>query len=282
MRSDADMLELILETARSDPRIRAVMLNGSRANPRAARDVFQDFDIVYLVTEIDSFKADQDWIDRFGERMVMQLPDDFEPVPSPDQYAYLLQCVDGHRIDLTLKVGRFETDSLSVLLLEKDGTIVPPAPPNEADYLPEMPTAKAFFECCNEFWWVAPYVAKGLWRSEPIFAFQHFNILRDQLVRMLEWHIGTRTDFQQSSGKLGKHFQRLLSTDHWMRLQKTFADADAERTWDAMFVLMDLFTEVALEVAQHFRFEYPHEDDQKVRLHLEHVRRLPKDARTMY
>jgi aminoglycoside 6-adenylyltransferase len=282
MRSDADMLELILETARIDPRIRAVMLNGSRANPAAAKDVFQDFDIVYLVTEMDSFKADQDWVDRFGERMVMQLPDDFAPLPPPDQYAYLIQFVDGHRLDLTLKVGHFETDSLSVLLLDKDGTVPLPAPPNEADYLPEMPTAKAFFECCNEFWWVAPYVAKGLWRSEPIFAFQHINILRDQLVRMLEWHIGIRTDFQQSPGKLGKHFRRLLSMDHWTQLQKTFADADVERTWDAMFILMDLFAEVALEVAQHFRFEYPHEDDWKVRLHLEHVRRLPKEARTMY
>ncbi len=54
MRSEQEMLDLILDTARKDERIRAVMMNGSRANPNAPRDFFQDFDIVYFVTEVDS------------------------------------------------------------------------------------------------------------------------------------------------------------------------------------------------------------------------------------
>jgi aminoglycoside 6-adenylyltransferase len=51
MRSEQAMLELVLKVARDDERIRAVLLNGSRANPNAPRDIFQDFDIVYLVTD---------------------------------------------------------------------------------------------------------------------------------------------------------------------------------------------------------------------------------------
>ena len=47
MRSEQEMLELIVNTARHDDRIRAVIMNGSRANPNAPRDFFQDFDIVY-------------------------------------------------------------------------------------------------------------------------------------------------------------------------------------------------------------------------------------------
>jgi len=39
-------------------RIRAVIMSGSRANPNARRDLFQDFDIVYLVTDVDSFRDD--------------------------------------------------------------------------------------------------------------------------------------------------------------------------------------------------------------------------------
>lgn len=35
MRSEQEMLDLILDTARQDERIRAVILNGSRANPNA-------------------------------------------------------------------------------------------------------------------------------------------------------------------------------------------------------------------------------------------------------
>jgi aminoglycoside 6-adenylyltransferase len=55
MRSKDEMYELILNTARDDDRIRAVILNGSRANPNAPRDIFQDFDIIYLVTELAPF-----------------------------------------------------------------------------------------------------------------------------------------------------------------------------------------------------------------------------------
>jgi hypothetical protein len=51
MRSEQEMLDLIVDTAKCDKRIRAAIMNGSRANPNAPRDIFQDFDIVYLVTE---------------------------------------------------------------------------------------------------------------------------------------------------------------------------------------------------------------------------------------
>lgn len=55
MRSEQEMLALIVKTAESDERIRAVIMNGSRLNPNAPRDFFQDFDIVYFVTELAPF-----------------------------------------------------------------------------------------------------------------------------------------------------------------------------------------------------------------------------------
>ena len=93
MRSEAEMMDLILGTAREDERIRAVMLNGSRANPNAPRDFFQDFDIVYFVTGLDSFRQDSYWIARFGEMMILQLPDEMtDPRPdNPISFAYLMQ-----------------------------------------------------------------------------------------------------------------------------------------------------------------------------------------------
>src|SRR5512139_1985259 len=104
MRSDHEMLELILNNARHDERIRAVLLEGSRTNPNAPRDFFQDFDIVYIVTDVASFKDDEHWIDRFGEMMILQLPDDMgDPLWKPGEpYGYLMQFMDGNRIDLTI------------------------------------------------------------------------------------------------------------------------------------------------------------------------------------
>lgn len=40
MRSEQEMFDLILNTARDDERIRAVYMNGSRTNPNAPKDIF--------------------------------------------------------------------------------------------------------------------------------------------------------------------------------------------------------------------------------------------------
>ena len=58
MRNEKEMYDLILGIAQNDERIRAVIMNGSRANPNAPADIFQDYDIVYIVTDIASFKAE--------------------------------------------------------------------------------------------------------------------------------------------------------------------------------------------------------------------------------
>jgi aminoglycoside 6-adenylyltransferase len=289
MRSEAEMLELIVATARNDERIRAVMMNGSRANPNAPRDIFQDFDIVYFVTDGDSFTNDHTWIDVFGERMILQMPDAMgDPPPANDgTFAYLMQFVDGNRIDLTLvpaaKIPELEADSQSVLLLDKDGLLPPFPPPSDRDYLPTPPTARQFSDCCNEFWWVSAYVAKGLWRQEITYAKgTSEEYVRPQLMKMLAWYIGIKTDFSVNPGKMGKYFQKYLAPQLWALLEKTYADADYERSWDTLFAMCDLFRTTANPVAQHFGYEYPHGDDERVSAHLRHVRGLPKDAREMY
>jgi aminoglycoside 6-adenylyltransferase len=73
MRSEEEVITLILNVANTDDRIRAVLLNGSRANPGATKDIFQDFDIIYIVTKIDTFLKSHSWIDVFGERLILQL-----------------------------------------------------------------------------------------------------------------------------------------------------------------------------------------------------------------
>jgi aminoglycoside 6-adenylyltransferase len=289
MRSEREMLELIVNTARADERIRAVVLSGSRANPNARRDIFQDFDVVYLVTDLASFTDDRDWIDRFGERMILQTPETMgDPPPAGDgRFSYLMQFADGNRIDLTLlpvaRLREFGMDSLSLSLLDKDGIVEPLPPPDESDYLPKPPTARAFSDCCNEFWWVCPYVAKGLWREELVYAkYMHERVVREQLIRMLTWHVGVKTQFSRNPGYLGKYLKQYLEPELWATLEKTYSDAGYENNWDALLTTCDLFRLTANRVAEHFGFEYPRGDDERVSAHLRHVRALPRDARELY
>ncbi len=253
MRSEQEMLELIVNTAKNDDRIRAVIMHGSRANPNASRDIFQDFDIVYLVTEVGPFKEDHTWINRFGEIMILQMPEAMhDPTPGNNgSFTYLMQFTDGNRIDLSLfpiaKLNELEKDSLSCLLLDKDGIIEPVAPPSEGDYLPRPPTAKAFSDCCNEFWWVCPYVAKGLCREEIIYAKSMFDrVVREQLMKMLIWHVGVKTQFSRNPGKLGRHLKQYLDPELWAMLAKTYSDACHENTWEALYMMCNLFRMTAI------------------------------------
>jgi aminoglycoside 6-adenylyltransferase len=289
MRSEQEMLALILETAQADARIRAVFLDGSRANPDAPRDIFQDFDIVYLVTEMAPFVHNLEWIRRFGELMILQMPEAMQdPPPSQDGgFSYLMQFTDGNRIDLGIypleKLAELRQDGLNVLLLDKDGTIEPPPPPGDDGCLPAPPSAKAFADCCNEFWWVCPYVAKGLWREEFLYArYMLDRVVRDELMKMLTWMAGIQTGFRRSPGKFGKYFQSCLPPETWALLLQTHAGPGYEATWEALFAMVALFRQAALAVAENFGFEYPHAEDRRVSAHLEHVRRLPRDAQEIY
>jgi aminoglycoside 6-adenylyltransferase len=288
MRSEQQMLDLILATARDDERIRAVILSGSRASPGAPRDPFQDFDVVYVVTDVGPYRRNSQWIARFGELMILQMPDDMGGAPPRHgSFAYLMQFADGNRIDLTLfpiaQLAEMKRESQSILLLDKDGLVEPFPPASDRDFFPVPPTAKAFADCCNEFWWVSPYVAKGLWRQEILYA-KHFldRYVRDELRKMLNWCFGVRTGFSATPGKFGKYLQRYLGPELWQRLLDTYSDASYEKTWQALFAMGDLFRTLALEVAEHFGFDYPHGDDRRVSAHLRHVHTLPRDAPEVY
>jgi aminoglycoside 6-adenylyltransferase len=289
MRSEKEMMDLILGTAREDARIRVVIMNGSRANPDAKRDIFQDYDIVYIVRDVAPYVDNLKWIERFGDMMILQMPEARGDPPGQEdgRFVYLMQFADGNRIDLTIfpidHIDQLEKDSHSILLLDKDGSFPDVPPPSDVDYLPKPPTAKQYADCCNEFWWVSAYVAKGLWREELTYAKGVMDTwVRDQLMKMLTWHMGIKTDFKKPPGKLGKHFQAYLEPELWKQLTMIYPDADYDHIWDSLFIMGDMFRSVAQGVGAHFGYTYPEGDDQRVTTHLWHVRLLPKDAGEMY
>ncbi len=98
----------------------------------------------------------------------------------------------------------------------------------------------------------------------------------------LEWYVGVKTGFAVSTGKAGKHFRRYLEPAQWELLLRSYSDADAERTWDALLAMGELFHVVGVAVANVYGFEYPHGDDERVTAHLRHVRKLDKVAQQIY
>lgn len=293
MRTEQEMKALILSVAERDVRVRAVFMNGSRANPAAAPDIFQDYDIVYVVNDTASFRAQPGWIDVFGERLIMQRPDEMDqaagqPVNLARCYGYLMQFADGNRIDLRLMTpGRAleecERDSQTIVLLDKDGLLPPLPPPSDVAYHIRRPNAAAFANCCNEFWWTLPYAAKGLGRGRVTDALDVLNACsRPQLLQMLSWLAGARTGFAVSAGKSGANLPAHLPDGLWERYLATYSDADPAHIWDAVFAAAVLFRDAMRETAGALELACDEDDAAGSLRYLCRVRELPADAAEIF
>lgn len=275
MRTEKEIMELILKVAEKDERVRAVAMNGSRANSNVPKDTFRDYDIVYLVSDLQSFLINPDWVNVFGKRIIMQTPEDMAMFPPEldGRFTYLMLFEDGHRIDLMLIPNEEKDiycteDGLTVILLDKDGDMPKLSEPTDKDYWVKKPSAEFFADCCNEFWWVSTYVTKGLWRQEILYAFDHLNSAREMLLTMLEWKVGIETNFSLSVGKNSKYLKSYLDNDIWERLMKTYPNGDYEQVWNSLFETINLFEQVAIEVANILEYQYPSKDSNKVKQYL--------------
>ena len=262
MRTEKEMMELILRTAKEDARIRAVYMNGSRTNPNAPKDIFQDYDIVYVVEETGSFIRNKEWIRRFGDILFMQYPDEHPDYPSDKEnsYGWLMIFTDGNRLDLTVKSisnakENVKEDSLCKILLDKDG-ILPEIPEaSEETYLVHRPSKEQYAAVCNEFWWCLNNIAKGLWRKEVTYAQDMLNfVVRKQLEKMLSWKIGELTDYSVSVGKSGKYMKTWLSEEEWQKYLDTYCGTDVNDMWSAVESMCRLFIDVSKWVAEHGNF----------------------------
>ncbi len=268
MRSEKQIYEMILNFARSDERIRMVTLEGSRTNINIPPDDFQDYDITYFVTDIQSFTADDSWLNVFGERLIMQKPEDMELFPAEEKgFSYLMLFYDDVKIDLTLLPldlidEYFTWDKLIKLLLDKDNRISQPPVPTDIDYHLQYPTARMFDDCCNEFWNTIPYVVKGLCRKEILFAIDHMNdVVRKELLRMISWLVGTEQGFHFSIGKNYKFLEHYVPQKLWKRLMMTYQMASYMQMWESLEQCMTLFREVSKKTAQRLDYPYPPYDE---------------------
>lgn len=290
MRNQQQMMDLIMQYAEQDERVRVVAMNGSRVNSKVPVDIFQDYDIVYLVTDVQSFIQDSNWTDYFGDKIIMQTPEAMgDSLENHDgRFAYLMLLADGNRIDLrlfplSLQATYINEDKLIQVLLDKDQRMPELLPPTDEDYHITSPTAQKYGDCCNEFWWVSTYVAKGLWRHEMVYAMDHLHLyVRPMLLQMITWQVGINTAFKVSVGKNHKYLQQYVDPELWTQLLATYPQADYEQIWQALHTIGNLFRTIASDVAEQLHFEYDTVQDQQVSAYLEHIRTLRPQVQDFY
>lgn len=275
MRTEEEIKKFILDMASNDDRIRAVLLNGSRANFNVKPDKYRDFDIVFIVNHFDSFIIDHEWTNIFGEKIISQHPQEMnfgknDEIDLRFGFTYLMMFSDGNRIDLTIFPVKhlntdFKTDSLTIVWLDKDNSFSKIKKSNDKDYHILKPKEKEFRDTCNEFWWVSTNVAKGLLRNEIIYAKEMLEVfVRPMFMKLIEWKIGIENKFSVSFGKSGKLIANYVTADFYNKVLKTYSDADLENNWISLFMVVELFEDLENYVSEELGFTCNKEEQQNV------------------
>ena len=277
MRSETQMLELIIKTANEDDRVRAAYLTGSRANPEALKDDLQDYDVIFLVTETKSFYEDKEWIKTFGEVLYMQCPEEMDRLIGIDCdidacYGWLVMFTDGNRLDLHVQaIDSFERpESVHCrILVDKDGLLENITELSDVNYRVKKPPEGEYIFACNEFWWCINNAAKGICRYEIPYAQEMINdVIRPQLIKMLSWKIGIDNDFNVSVGKSAKYMYRWLTEDEWENFLSTYSGSIAGEMERSLMLMCDMFSENARYVGEKLGFAYNESDEKAARIYL--------------
>ncbi len=153
-------------------------------------------------------------------------------------------------------------------------------PPTYTAYIPRPPADETYQKVIQDFFSDAPYVAKCLWRDEllPAKWCLDYDMKHIFLRQMLEWRVECDHGWSIPAGALGKGLKKRLPPDIWSQLERTYVGAGMAENWAALFRTLDLFRQVAIEVAAHLGYAYPHDLDQRVTAYIHHMKSLEHGA----
>lgn len=255
--------------------IRAVVLVGSHAIPAAPVDAWSDYDLALFVTTPNSLAGTSDkWLPLFGDIMI-QLPERIEfegrtyssrltiyrDGPKIDFAIYGVEVLEailaGESLPAWMLPGYqvlLDQDKLMEQLPKVSGTRLSHSPPSECEYLAVV----------NEFFWELIYLFKNLQREDLWLARYNESVIREQLLRMLEWLEWSRHGWSYSTGYLGKDMKNWLDPKLYELVKKTFAGAELLEDHSAIQYMLRLVRIAAKEIADDLGYAYPEQLDLKV------------------
>ena len=261
MRTDQEMLELILGTAKK-LQVDAVALSGSRTDTKAPKDEFQDYDVVYVVDDLDNLTSDPAWLDQFGRRIIEQ------EVTLGHRRLYLILFEDGNRIDLTLcpkdHINEWVDSEAGFTVLVDEKDLFESYSPSPQRFWTSPASETDFEKTCNEFWWVSAYVVKGICRKQIIYATDHlYSICQQELLKILAWQVAS----DRGAVDIGKNYKYLfnyLPIEKEKEFSALLDFSSLDKITQSLFATMQLFYQEAQYLAQKMGFKYEKEAAEKM------------------
>ena len=261
MRTETEMLDVILQTAQT-LQVEAVAMSGSRTDTKAPKDEFQDYDVVYIVDDLDNLTSDLSWLDQFGKRIIEQ------EVTLAHRRLYLMLFEDGNRIDLTLcpkeHIQEWGDSEAGFTVLEDPEHLFEPYSQNLERFWTNPASALDFEKTCNEFCWVSSYVVKGICRNQLIYATDHlYSICQQELLKVLAWQAASNKG-TVDVGKKYKYLFNYLPAEKEKEFSKLLDFSSIDKITQSLLATMQLFHQEAQSLAQKMGFDYDKEVAEKM------------------
>ena len=261
MRTEPEMLDLIFQTAKV-LQVEAVAMSGSRTDTKAPKDEFQDYDVVYVVDDLDNLTRDLSWLDRFGNRLIEQYN------VLGNRRLYLMLFEDGNRIDLTLcpkeHIQEWVDSEADYTVLQDEKGLFESYTTSPERYWTNPASTIDFEKDCNEFWWVSAYVVKGIHRNQLIYATDHlYGICQQEFLKILAWQVASdrgRVDV----GKNYKYLFQYLPAEKEKEFSNLLDFSSIEKLSQSLFATMEFFHREAQYLAKKLGFDYDMEVAEKM------------------
>ena len=261
MRTDHEILDLILQIAKK-LQVAAVALSGSRTDGQAPKDKFQDYDVVYVVDDLDTLTSNLAWLDQFGKRIIEQED------TLGHRRLYLILFEDGNRIDLTLcpkdHINEWVDSEAGFTVLVDEKSLFESYSPSPQRFWTSPASQTDFEKSCNEFWWVSAYVVKGICRKQIIYATDHlYGICQQELLKILAWQVAS----DRGAVDIGKNYKYLfnyLPIEKEKEFSALLDFSSLDKITQSLFATMQLFHQEAQYLAQKMGFKYEKEVAEKM------------------
>ena len=261
MRTETEMLDVILQTAQT-LQVEAVAMSGSRTNPKSPKDEFQDYDVVYVVDDLDNLTSNLTWLDQFGTRVIEQHN------ILGNRRLYLMLFEDGNRIDLTLcpkeHIKEWVDSEADYTVLKDEKGLFESYTTSPQRFWTSPASVIEFEKACNEFWWVSAYVVKGICRKQLLYATDHlYGICQQELLKVLAWQVAA----DKRTIDIGKNYKYLfnyLPAEKEKEFSNLLDFSSVEKLTQSLFATMQLFHQEAQILAQKMGFDYDMEVAEKM------------------
>ena len=261
MRTETEMLDMILQTAKT-LQVDAIAMSGSRTDTKAPKDEFQDYDVLYVVDDLDNLTSDLAWLDQFGKRIIEQHN------VLGNRRLYLMLFEDGNRIDLTLcpkdHIQEWVDSEADYTVLKDEKGLFESYTTSPQRYWTDPASPIDFEKACNEFWWVSAYVVKGICRNQLIYAIDHlYGICQQELLKVLAWQVASDRG-KVDIGKNYKYLFNYLSAEKEKEFSNLLDFSRLDKITQSLFATMKHFHQEAQSLAQKMGFDYDKEVGEKM------------------